>query len=145
MKKQRKHKKTTRPKTRRRPELFTGPVRSSNDKRQHKTTQDTQTTTRTGKHLDSEKKKWAMKTRDFFFFFRTWRGKRVLVGAIERVGCGTSLEQKGATRGSMRSRSASDKKSEDERRTNEPININKRFHEVESGKRPEERRRAKNE
>ena len=144
MKKQRQHKKTTRPKTRRRPELFTGPVRSSNDKRQHKTTQDTRTTTRTGKHPDSEKKKRAMKTRDFFFF-RTSRGKRVLVGAIERVGCGTSLEQKGATRGSMRSRSTSDKRSEDERETNEPLNINKRFHEVEIDKRQEKRRRARNE
>ena len=67
------------------------------------------------------------------------------MGMLERVGCGTSLEQKGATIGSMRSRSASDKRSEDERRTNEPININNRFHEVEIGKRQEKRRRAKNE
>ena len=58
---------------------------------------------------------------------------------------GPAWEQKGASRGSMRSRSTSDKRSEDERRTNGPININKRFHEVEIDKRQEKRRRAKNE
>ena len=36
---------------------------------------------------------------------------------------GPAWEQKGATIGSMRSRSASDKRSEDERRTNEPWEV----------------------
>ena len=44
----------------------------------------------------------------------------------------------------MRSRSTSHKRSEAERRTNESININNRFHEVEIDKRQEERSRARN-
>ena len=67
------------------------------------------------------------------------------MGALEKVGCETSLEQKGASKGSRRTRSTSDKRNEDERRTNGPININKRFQEDEIDKGQEKRRRAKNE
>ena len=133
MKKQRQHKKTTRPKRRRRPELFTEPVRSNSDTRQHKTTQDntrqhktTQDNTRQYKSHEQQhgpartrtQRKETDHENQGFFFFRTSKNEKVLVRALERVGCGTSL---GAKRSYYR------------------------FHEVEIGKRQEERRRAKNE
>ena len=59
--------------------------------RQRKTTQDTRTTRRTGKNPDSEKRNGPWKAG---IVFRTSKEKRVLVGAIERVGCGTSLGAK---------------------------------------------------
>ena len=59
---------------------------------QHKTTQDTQATTRTCKHPDSEKRNGPPESG--IFLFRTSEGEGVLVGALERVSCGTSLGPK---------------------------------------------------
>ena len=140
MKKQRQHKKTTRPKTRRRPELFTEPVRTNNDTREHKTHEqrDGPARTQTQKKRNGPSKSG--------IFFRTSEETECPSEKGERGSAvGPAREQKGATRGSMRSRSTSDKRSEDERRTNESININNRFYEDEIHKRQEERRRAKNE
>ena len=55
-------------------------------------TQDIQTTTPASKNPDSEKRNGQPKSG--IFFFRTPKGKRALVGALERFSCGTRLRAK---------------------------------------------------
>ena len=116
MRKQRQHKRTTRPKTRRRPKLFTEPIRSNNDKKttQNNTRYTNNNTDRQAPGLRENKR--TMKIRGTFFpYFK--REESPSGGHRE----GRLWDQPGAKRSYKRS------------------------HEVEIDKRQEERRRAKNE